>query len=150
MITSRVKYLILIIFVVGYSAFQAITYYRAEISERALVNNKLEYNLQSLQTNQIEANLAEYDKKYGTTLGLYGKAQPEDGKPQRFFSNAQTITSSSCLDNETCTREELIAITKQLMNANNEEPFWSLNAIIKCFVYPLIAGFILILISKRI
>lgn len=140
--SQPLRFIVLVLIVIAYSAFQSITYYSTHKAERALINSKLEYNLKSLENHPIDVSVSDYDKEYGTTLGLYGKPQTHtDEKAQAFmgYPNMAKQELSPCLDHENCTQQELIAITKELINANNEEPFWGLNAIMKCFVLPLLA-----------
>ena len=138
---SWLKYFALILIVTSYSAFQAVTYYKEQKTERSLINNKLEYNLKNLEAHPLNISIGEYDEKYGTTLRLYGKPQAAI-KPNAYMLHPKSKKHdklNTCITQIQCTQQELIAVTKQLMKANNEEPFWSLNAIMKCFVLPLFA-----------
>jgi len=148
----HLRNIILFLVVVVYSVFQTTAYYNTRKAERARINSKLEYNLKNLETHPINTSISQYDEKYGTTLNLYSKAQTEGKHAQALVGSTNTTNHSitTCFKNKNCSQQELIAITKELITANNEEPFWGLNAIIKCFIYPLIAGFILLLISKKI
>ena len=108
------RYLIYLFFgaiVVTYSIIQTTSNYKAWKSERSHINSELVHNLKVLEEHPLNMNLKEYDNKYYTSLSLYNVPQAE-----------------------------LIAYTKKRIEANNNEPFWSLDAFIKCFVYPLLAG----------
>lgn len=137
---KHLRNIILFLIVIAYSVFQTTSYYNTRKAERTLINSKLEYNLKNLESHPINTSISQYDEKYGTTLSLYSKAQT-GGEHAQALVGSTNITNQSlttCFENKNCTQQELISITKELITANNEEPFWGLNAIMKCFIYPLL------------
>ena len=109
-----------------------------------MIQSELEHNLKSLEKHPLDISLAEYDKKFGTTLSSYNLAHPEMAKAYAYAE------PSACLRQNNCSVKELITYTKQRIKAKNDEPFWSFKEFFKDIVCPLIVFLVGSFIAKRL
>ncbi len=133
---NLIGYSLLVICIIGYVIIQAKNDYHSEQISKSITKAQLEKNLATIEKHPIEITIQEYDNKYGTTLSTYdGKNQ--NAQKVEFNGSLVSYGEVSCLENKSCTQEYKHE-TQRLIDAL-QEPFWSINAIIKYFIYPLLA-----------